>query len=63
MERSVDPALQPAPPAHPPEVTAAVLAWEQLPAQCQRELLTTLVRMLVKRLPAFPRAAPEVRSE
>ena len=63
MERPVDPAHQPATPAYPPDMTAAVLTWEQLPAQCQRELVTTLVKMLVKRLPAFPRAAPEVRRE
>ncbi len=63
MERPLDPDLYLRTPNHKQEMTASLLAWDQLPAQCQRELEMVLVMMLVKRLPTLPRATQEVRRE
>ena len=59
MNRPLDPAIQPGNPTRKQMTVAPFLGWEQLPAKCRCELVTTLAMMLVKRLPEKPHEVPQ----
>jgi hypothetical protein len=63
MNRPLDPAIQPGNPTRKQKTGAPFPGWEQLPAECQRELVTTLAMMLIKRLPERHGVPKEVNCE
>jgi hypothetical protein len=63
MSQPLDPVIQPGNPTRKQAKTAPFPAWEQLPAEYQRELVTILAMMLVKRLPESHGVPKEVDCE
>ena len=63
MNRPLDPAIQPKSPTCKQEMVTPSPGWKQFPAEHQRELVTMLAMMLIKRLPKPHGVPKEVNCE